>query len=457
MNQKYPKVEFFQGRKGAKILWRAGFRYTLEKINKKDSSIWRCHNRKCKGSLTWNTADETVVRVSDHQCKPNFDYYKIEKIRSKLKKAVCDSYDPIPKVYDDFMKKYKTKNEYDAILPSFLSIKDTLYKARKDHLAVHATTFKLLKDVVVPKILAEDFLLVEDGADNKILVFCSLQARETVKSVSHFFGDGTFKSAPYPFKQIYTLHGDTGSTSNQTRIAPLIFSLLPNKEEVTYLRLFELIKKYLPGMTPTYYQTDYELPAMNAFKIVFPDVTIRGCLFHYSQAINRKAKKLGIPQSMRTSVLAKLKCLAYLPVRYMSEGFMSITIDDVDQNYVREWDNFISYYIKQWMKPNTLNIVSCYDNRHRTINAAEGWHFRLNSFVGRKKPSLYQLINILKDESVHYDFLVRRSQMYVPYSKKRQQRDIITDQRISKIVDDLIADIIDVKECIQRLSKIKFL
>jgi hypothetical protein len=42
--------------------------------------------------------------------------------------------------------------------------------------------------------LSDDFLLVDDGVEDRILAFSSTGAREALVQSQDFFGDGTFKS-----------------------------------------------------------------------------------------------------------------------------------------------------------------------------------------------------------------------------------------------------------------------
>lgn len=42
--------------------------------------------------------------------------------------------------------------------------------------------------------------------------------------------DGTFKSTPKPFQQVFIIYGDLGSSSGKTNVVPLVFALMSDNE-----------------------------------------------------------------------------------------------------------------------------------------------------------------------------------------------------------------------------------
>lgn len=96
--------------------------------------------------------------------------------------------------------------------------------------------------MTVPEELSNDFIIFEDGTTDKMLIFMTPYARETILRCKYFFCDGIFKQIPAPFKHLYSIHADIGSTSTETNVVPLVFCLLPNTKEETYVRAFNLLK-----------------------------------------------------------------------------------------------------------------------------------------------------------------------------------------------------------------------
>ena len=77
-----------------------------------------------------------------------------------------------------------------------------------------------------------------------------------------------------------------------------LFVLMTNRTQASYIRLLEELVKVADEkgykLEPKLMLSDYELAEMNSFKHVFKNIKVRGCHFHYTQAIykNIQAHKL---------------------------------------------------------------------------------------------------------------------------------------------------------------------
>lgn len=76
------------------------------------------------------------------------------------------------------------------------------------------------------------------------------------------------------------------------KMVPLVFALLPDKQNTTYVEFIQAVKTNAPAWNPGVVQIDFEQAAKNAFEEVFPDVLVKGCLFHFTQALWRKIQAL---------------------------------------------------------------------------------------------------------------------------------------------------------------------
>jgi len=76
--------------------------------------------------------------------------------------------------------------------------------------------------------------------NTSIIIFSTVTNLKTLCDTDNIYVDGTFKSCPKFFHQIFTIHG---YVNNKVYI-PLLFGILGNKELGTYIQFFKHIVTY---------------------------------------------------------------------------------------------------------------------------------------------------------------------------------------------------------------------
>ena len=103
--------------------------------------------------------------------------------------------------------------------------------------------------------------------------------------------DGTFKSRPLLFNQLYVIH-----YQYQDHVLPGVFILMESKSERAYIDVFTTLQQNLPvghRQGPEHFSVDFELASANAFKEVFTGTTEEFCFFHFAQSMWRKLQESG--------------------------------------------------------------------------------------------------------------------------------------------------------------------
>lgn len=104
-------------------------------------------------------------------------------------------------------------------------------------------------------------------------------------------------------------------------------------------------------MNPHTAMSDFELASRSAIKFHFPNVNLKGCWFHFKQAVNRKVIKLGLKKNYTSTNYRKyinsLGALALVPVNSVVEGFNFIKNIMPDDPKCLELYN---YFNGQWIK-----------------------------------------------------------------------------------------------------------
>ena len=132
------------------------------------------------------------------------------------------------------------------------------------------------------KVNDEGFLLCDSGPGPKrIVLFGCKSAVDVLATCKVWLSDGTFKTAPKLFEQVYTIHG-----MEQGFCVPCIYALLPDKSQSTYNRLWNVVRDLTDWHAARELNllVDFEKAAYNAFQQVFVGATVSGCYFHFKQA-----------------------------------------------------------------------------------------------------------------------------------------------------------------------------
>ncbi len=94
---------------------------------------------------------------------------------------------------------------------------------------------------------------------------------------------------------------------------PVVHALLPDKTQETYELLLRTIRARLvqkfrncQAMENGTFNIDFEAAMKAAVGNVFPNMAVKGCLFHYSQAIQRNVQLKGWKQFMSSAMSLQL-------------------------------------------------------------------------------------------------------------------------------------------------------
>lgn len=216
-------------------------------------------------------------------------------------------------------------------LGNYSTVRQTLYRSRR------ATMPPLpadLNGVQVPDCLkitlkGDNFLQTTFGDNNnRIMIFYTASSFRMLCEQDLVLADGTFHFAPFPFRQLYTLHAKAMGQI----ILPLVFCLLPNKSAETYSRLFTRLRHLAIDLNiifnPPNIMIDYELAAKQSWLQVFPIARMKGCMFHYGQANWRNIQSKGLSVAYNTddefAQWARLFfALPMIPLQYLQHFFIN--------------------------------------------------------------------------------------------------------------------------------------
>lgn len=309
-----------------------------------------------------------------------------------MKKQASSTDIPITQIYGKEKKKLEDKGIHFVLpVPPLKNIQTALYTSRK------RTNFKNVESVEIPEQLSSYLLAEYLNGSCRISVFCSNEGRKLLGEAEEFFVDGTFQSCPQPFEQLFTIHGDLGASSSETKVVPLVYALMSDKKQESYAALFAMIKSQIPDWTPKKIHLDFEIAIANALMNIFPEVILKKCFAHLSKAIWKNSKvKLKIKEKIEKRIVGLCKGLALMPENLIENGIDYIKNESTSSLKITK---FLKYMERTWWKNKDYRSSWCvYGERHRTNNVVESWHSQLNKNVKKRSPvSILRLINAIMD------------------------------------------------------------
>ena len=134
---------------------------------------------------------------------------------------------------------------------------------------------------------------------------------------------------------------------------------------------------------------------------VLPSCRLRGCLFHWSQAVWRKVQEVGLRSEYICDptfnrIIRHLFGLPFLPASEITSTFWHLYLTAFTGKLLRLFD----YMHDTWIQGDKWEPCdwSVYHEDVRTNNHVEGWHHRLNSKALRSTLPFYALVKMLYEE-----------------------------------------------------------
>lgn len=153
-------------------------------------------------------------------------------------------------------------DEAKGALPKITSLQKTVRRARKDSQVSippcnsRSELPKLYGKFLTPS--GEDFVKWDNEAGNgRILIFSTDGNLKVLEKCDHWFADGTFKTRPLLFDQLFVFHGLLDDGANRLCV-PLVYCLTPNRTTKTYTAILEKLKTLNPALAPKSIMTDFE-------------------------------------------------------------------------------------------------------------------------------------------------------------------------------------------------------
>jgi hypothetical protein len=480
-----------------------GFIY-IRSQKSKGRVYWDCRkvrSGECKGRAitTEPNEDQEVVvlkgpKESPHTHPPNREEAAADVVKEKIKRKAEDHPEQPPAQL--------LRTELAGVpagvlsqLPDQPALTQAIRRTRRRHLPPNPTSLSHLHELpdrFTKTLLDENFVLYDSGApdvdddddesgneESRIIVFGMRRNVELLCQSSVWFLDGTFKTAPNIFVQIFTILGlrSRAGRPDETTAFPFVYAFLPSKTSDAYKAVLasvcDAVAQYnVRQCNPQRIITDFELSIINACREIYPQVPVSCCFFHMGQSLYRRIQEIGLqvmyndPNDRSIKEYAHMMLsLAFVPLRDVTNVFNELR--DICPDEMRPMiEYFETNYIrgKAPQAPQTRNrgrgvtgrggtrpavprlarfppdLWNHYDaasnKQHRTNNCAEGWHNRFRLIVGKHHPDLYSCITELQKEQSYTEASVAEMALGKKTKAAPKRQWVMLQERIQDIVQD---------------------
>ncbi|CAF0824457.1 unnamed protein product [Rotaria sp. Silwood1] len=299
---------------------------------------------------------------------------------------------------------------------------------------------------------------ITDGTE-RILLFTTSENLKWLQEAKFWIMDGTFKTVPTLFRQLYSIHAPAGGNVN-FRIVPLVYALMSNKSEELYQRLFqelnELADENELELKPDFVLTDFEKGSINAVKLEYPSAQSKGCHFHLGQSVYRQVQDAGLTTKYGTDqnfslLIRHIPALAFLSPLEISDAFDELkVILPSDAEPIIQWfeNNYVHGRVKRILRNGRVQrhnplyppeMWSVFDNMEfafpRTQNKVEAWHRRWETLIARAHVGIFTMIKQIQKEQNEVEMEIEQSMRGEPAPKKRKE-DENREARIQNVIAD---------------------
>ncbi|XP_003742064.1 uncharacterized protein LOC100907563, partial [Galendromus occidentalis] len=217
--------------------------------------------------------------------------------------------------------------------------------------------------------------------------------------------DATYETVPLSFcQQLFSIHGNW-----QGHVAMALCAFMTESSADAYREVFKILKRETNADILRAYMGDFDAAMRAAVRAEFPNARLYGCLFHYAQALVRRASgpKVGLAADLRTpgEILKKfvaLTALPLLPANAIRPIFAVLSQEALEAT--SKFEPLLRYMEAYWLGTIGANELSLFGAPCRTNNGVESFHALLKAEV-RSHPSVWNLIaalnNIAQDSAIN--------------------------------------------------------
>ena len=242
--------------------------YLLVKDKIKDNKYYWCCEykdaRNCKGrAITYLENEEHVLKkFNEYNHAPDASRSEIVQTLNDIKEVASNNDNQPVQIIQRALTNMSLESSYS--MPNKEAVRKQIHWIRSDNMPLQPQS---LQDINIPDYLrrtisGDQFLARKIELESeKMLIFCTNSNLKHLYEADYWIMNGTFKTVPTLFHQLYTIHVPVGGKEN-SRIFLMVYVLMTSRSEEVYKKLFkeivELGEQAGYDLSPPIIITDFE-------------------------------------------------------------------------------------------------------------------------------------------------------------------------------------------------------
>lgn len=460
----YTIVDGVSKRSKSKLVDSLNYGYNKKCVLKRSGeTVWLCcvRNKETYCSATVKQLGDIFTRgPKPHVCTPKSSALEAAIIRQDIiTKSTNNMFTSGSNIVNGAIQLHLDPSAQTEALPQHASLVRLANKRRQGDRPPNPTTldFDVQENAVAPGFIQAD---IRQGSKRHFLLFTATFL-SLLRTAMEWYVDATFKAVGAPFTQLWGIHAFLKHGDSMKQV-PLTFALMSGKSTSDYVSVLEKVILHLqPNLAVVSVVLDFEASLWAALRQTLPNVQLRGCHFHWTQAIWRKVQELGLAVSYQKDAktqkfIRRLFCLPFLPAEHIKPVFDTILALDCPATPMpTPLRQLLDYMNNTWILSTIWPPTSwsVFNRSIRTNNDCEGWHRRLNTKTLRHNLPFYQLLDLLHKEASLVDI---QSQFINDDKLKRDQRERYKAQqgKIFTLWENFTDNNLDARELLRDMSKV---
>jgi hypothetical protein len=415
-----------------------GHKYGIKRKSLDGKKItWRCTVRWEKENCPGIVKEENGVyrETIKHTCQEKKDVHVQARVYSKCKEEIRKNRHAVPRKVSEPALLEEFLDDEEAELPKLSNLNRALYKIKEATRPANPADlhFDMKRYVqAIPKqFLRGDIKVNTRNTLARHLIFATDKQLKLLKTLKKWFADGTFKCTPFPFVQLFSIHGFIEKKGFKKQV-PLLYVIMSRRTAEDYSAVFDHILQLIGHPEAIEFVADFEKAVWKTVRAKLPSVTIRGCGYHWTQSLFRFIQQNGLRRAYRTDQEVRNKCRQLMSLHLMPHEKIEKRFKSIQRTCRGKMKKFCSYIDRNWIKSHTWPPVnwSVFRQDDRTNNDVEGWHNRINE----GKNGAFNLFHLI--DQLHYEATLISLQAKLMERGENLRR---RNKACQQLQDDLVA------------------